>query len=164
MNLLEDLMKKQIRFVWYISALVLFLSVGIALNAQQTAPPTQAPDAQAQKPATPDQAQPSPTPSQTPSPTPDQAQPSQTPSQTPSPTPDQAGKSASGSQGESAQTAGAQSFTGTVAKSGGKYVFQDEASGNTYDIDHQDEVQKFEGKKVKVRGTLDASTKTIHVQ
>jgi outer membrane biosynthesis protein TonB len=147
MNFLEDLMRKQVRFVWYISALVLFLSVGIAFSAQQSAAPTQAPDAQAQKPATPDQ-----------------AQPSQTPSPAPSQTPDQAGKPASGAQGESAQPAGAQSFTGTVAKSGDKYVFQDEASGNTYDIDHQDEVQKFEGKKVKVRGTLDASTKTIHVQ
>lgn len=144
---LEDLMKKQIRFVWCISTLVLFLSVGIALNAQQTPPPTQPPDAQAQQPATPDQ-----------------AQPSQTPSQTPSPTPDKAEKPASSSQGDSAQPAAAQNFTGTVVKSGDKFMFQDEATGNTYDIDHQSEVQKFEGKKVKVRGTLDASTKMIHVQ
>jgi hypothetical protein len=153
MNFSEDLMKKQIRFVWYISALVLFLSVGIALSAQQTAPPAQAPDAQAQQPASSDQ-QPA---------SPDKVQPSPTPSQTPSQTPDQAGKPTSGSQSESAQPAGAQSFTGTVVKSNGKYVFQDEASGNTYDIDHQDEEQKFDGKKVKVHGTLDASTKTIHV-
>ena len=60
--------------------------------------------------------------------------------------------------------AAAQSFTGTVVKQGDKYVFQDAATGNTYDIDHQDEVQKFEGKKVKVRGTLDASGKMIHIQ
>jgi predicted lipid-binding transport protein (Tim44 family) len=139
-------MKKQTRSLWYITALVLFLSLGVALNAQTT-PQTQPPDAQAQQPATPDQ-----------------AQPSQEKSQTPSPTPDQAGKPASSAQGESAQAEGTQNFTGTVVKSNGKYVFQDEATGNTYDIDHQDELQKFEGKKVKVRGTLDANSKMIHVQ
>ena len=61
-------------------------------------------------------------------------------------------------------TAGeSQSFSGTVVKAGDKYVLQD-ASGKTYDIDHQDEVKKFDGKKVRVRGTLDQQTKTIHVQ
>jgi len=54
-------------------------------------------------------------------------------------------------------------FVGTIVKQGNKYVFQDSASGSTYDIDHQDEVKKFEGKKVRVRGTLDSSGK-IHVQ
>ena len=43
-------------------------------------------------------------------------------------------------------------------------MLQDEASGTTYDIYHQDEVQKFEGKRVKVKGTLDASGKMIHLQ
>ena len=38
-----------------------------------------------------------------------------------------------------------------------------ENSPAPYDIDHQDEVKKFEGKKVRVKGTLDASNK-IHVQ
>ena len=40
----------------------------------------------------------------------------------------------------------------------------DADSGKTYDIDHQDEVKQFEGKKVRVHGTLDASGKMIHVQ
>jgi Protein of unknown function (DUF5818) len=57
-----------------------------------------------------------------------------------------------------------QTFTGTVVKQGDKYVLQDAATGTTYDIDHQDEVKKFDGKKVRVHGTLDASTKMIHVQ
>ena len=43
-------------------------------------------------------------------------------------------------------------------------MLQDAATGTTYDIDHQDEVKKFDGKKVRVRGTLDASGKMIHVQ
>ena len=49
-------------------------------------------------------------------------------------------------------------------KSGDKYVFQEDTSNKVYDIDHQDEVQQFNGKKVRVRGTLDASGKMIHVQ
>jgi hypothetical protein len=53
---------------------------------------------------------------------------------------------------------------GTIVKSGDKYKFQDAASGNTYDIDHQDQVKQFEGKKVRVHGTLDESAKVIHVQ
>ena len=62
------------------------------------------------------------------------------------------------------QSGGASEFVGTVVKQGDKYMFQDAASGSTYDIDHQDEVKKFEGKKVRVRGTLDPNTKMIHVQ
>jgi hypothetical protein len=48
-------------------------------------------------------------------------------------------------------------------KQGNKFVLQD-ASGTTYDIDHQDEVSKFEGKRVRVHGTLDPSGKMIHLQ
>lgn len=59
---------------------------------------------------------------------------------------------------------GAAEFVGTIVKQGDKYVFQDAESGGTFDIDHQDEVKKFEGKKVRVHGTLDPNTKTIHVQ
>lgn len=135
-------MKKRVHSLWFIGALVLFLSVGV-LNAQNTTPQSQPPDQQAQQPSTADQ-----------------TQPSQTPSETPKQAPDQSGQAAP----DSAQPTAAQSFTGTVVKSGDKYVFQDEATGNTYDIDHQDEVQKFEGKKVKVRGTLDESGKMIHIQ
>jgi uncharacterized protein YdeI (BOF family) len=60
-------------------------------------------------------------------------------------------------------SAGTQVFTGTIVKSGDKYVFQD-SSGATYDIDAQDQVKQFEGKKVRVHGTLDPSGKMIHVQ
>ena len=37
-------------------------------------------------------------------------------------------------------------------------------SGKTYDIDHQDDVKKFEGKRVRVQGTLDPSGTSISVQ
>jgi hypothetical protein len=57
-----------------------------------------------------------------------------------------------------------QTFAGTVVKQGDKYVLKEEASGKTYDIDHQDEVKKFEGKRVKVQGTLDPSGTKIMVK
>jgi hypothetical protein len=67
-------------------------------------------------------------------------------------------------QPQASDSSGASEFIGTVVKQGNKYMFQDSASGQTYDIDHQEEVKKFEGKKVRVHGTLDENTKTIHVQ
>jgi hypothetical protein len=88
---------------------------------------------------------------------------SQRPGQQPQPgqTPDQSAQPAPDSQ---AQAGAVQVFSGTIVKSGDKYVLQDSASGNTYDIDAQDQVKQFEGKKVRVHGTLDASGKMIHVQ
>ena len=75
--------------------------------------------------------------------------------------PDQSGQ-APDSQAQSQP--GVQVFTGMIVKSGDKYVLQDSASNTTYDIDHQDEVKQYEGKKVRVHGTLDANGKMIHVQ
>jgi Protein of unknown function (DUF5818) len=63
----------------------------------------------------------------------------------------------------STQQPSGQTFSGTIMKSGDKYVLQDD-KGVTYDIDHQDVVKKFEGKKVRVVGTLDSTGKMIHVQ
>ena len=56
-----------------------------------------------------------------------------------------------------------QTFSGTVAKSGDKYVLKDD-TGKTYDIDHQDEVKKFDGKRVRVKGKLDDTGTKIQVQ
>lgn len=56
-----------------------------------------------------------------------------------------------------------QTFVGTVVKSGDKFVLQDTA-GKSWDIDHQELVKKFEGKQVRVTGTLDADGKTIHMK
>jgi hypothetical protein len=90
---------------------------------------------------------------------------SQRPGQQPQPgqTPDQSAQPAPDSQAQAGPGA-VQVFSGTIVKSGDKYVLQDSASGNTYDIDAQDQVKQFEGKKVRVHGTLDASGKMIHVQ
>ena len=126
-------MKRQLRSLGFFCALVLLLSAGIAVQAQQNTTPTRTTDPTAQQPATPPQT------------TPDQSRPAPDAQAQPS-------------------SAEGQNFTGTIVKSGDKYKFQDAASGNTYDIDHQEQVKEFEGKKVRVHGTLDESAKMIHVQ
>jgi len=56
-----------------------------------------------------------------------------------------------------------QTFSGKIAKAGGKYILKDTASKTMYLLDDQDQAKKFEGQEVKVSGTLDAQTKMIHV-
>ena len=56
-----------------------------------------------------------------------------------------------------------QSFTGTIVKSGGKLVLQAE-HGNTYDLDHQEDVRSFEGNRVSLQGRLEPKTKLIHLE
>jgi uncharacterized protein YdeI (BOF family) len=136
---------------------------GGLLQAQQTPPQTQQPMPETQQPPqqqpptqAPDQSGQQ-TPSQEQTPSAQQPSTQQPSSQTPSTQPPD-------SQAQSSDANGVQTFTGTVVKQGDKYVLQDAATGTTYDIDHQDEVKKFDGKKVRVHGTLDASTKMIHVQ
>jgi len=60
--------------------------------------------------------------------------------QQPGQTPDQSGQ-APDSQAQSQQS-GVQVFTGTIVKSGDKYVLQDSDSNTTYDIDAQDQVKQ----------------------
>jgi hypothetical protein len=112
-------------------------SLGTVAQAQQTTPNSQ------QTPAEP------PPPAQNQAP--QQAQP-----------PAQSGQTPAGQAGDSPSDG--HEFVGTIVKQGAKYMFQDSSTGQMYDIDHQDEVKKFDGKRVRVRGTLDAQTKTIHVQ
>jgi len=57
----------------------------------------------------------------------------------------------------------AQTFTGTVVRDGGQYVLRD-SSGQTYKLDNPDQAKQYEGKTVKVTGTLDQQAMTIHVQ
>jgi len=81
----------------------------------------------------------------------DQSAPQQQPSQS-QPSSD------TSSQASSAQ---ANSFMGTVAKEGDKYVLQ--SGGLSYQLDDQEKAKKFEGQQVTVNGDLDKSTKTIRV-
>ncbi len=135
------------------------VAFGGTLQAQQTPPQSQQPMPETQQP--PQQQAPTQAPDQTP--TTEQTPAPQQPSSQTTPPSGQATQP-SDSQAQSSDASGVQTFTGTVVKQGDKYVLQDAASGTSYDIDHQDEVKKFEGKKVRVHGTLDASGKMIHVQ
>ncbi len=47
---------------------------------------------------------------------------------------------------------------------GGKFVLQDTAKKITYQLDDQDKPKEFAGQKVKVTGTYDKATKTVHVE
>jgi hypothetical protein len=137
------------------------ISWGSALHAQTT-------------PSTPtDQTQPAPTPDTPPSqqtqqpapaPSPDTSSPDAAPTSQQPPsaqTPDQA--QAPDSKAGMPAASDSQTFSGTVVKSGDKYMLKDD-SGKTYDIDHQDEVKKFEGKRVRVQGKLDETGTKIQVK
>jgi outer membrane biosynthesis protein TonB len=159
-------------FIATLAIVLGMISSGSALHAQTT--PSATPDQQAQPApdSTPSQqtpqTQPTPSPEmppasqQTPtSQTPDTTAPAQT-QQTPDATRpesgakpgDAAGANAAGAAGDT------QTFSGTVVKQGDKYVLKDDA-GKTYDIDHQTDVAKFEGKRVRVQGSLDANGKIM---
>ncbi len=65
-----------------------------------------------------------------------------------------------------AQAAGTQAqeqtFEGKIMKKQGQYVFED-STGKSYMLDNQEKAKQFEGKKVKVKGTLTVVTNTIRV-
>jgi hypothetical protein len=48
-------------------------------------------------------------------------------------------------------------------KAGGKYVLYDRAAKTIYLLDDQQKPAQFAGKNVKVTGTLDKTTETLHV-
>jgi len=132
--------KTRFHFLSQLGAFALLIGIiswGGLLHAQQTTPDAQ----QSQQPT-------QPPPDQTAPPSRSQPDAKQAPPDAEAQSPDQTG---------------VQIFTGTVMKQGSKYMFQD-ASGAIYDVDHQAEVSKFEGKKVRIHGTLDPTTKMIHVQ
>src|ERR1700674_721653 len=58
----------------------------------------------------------------------------------------------------------AKTFTGTVLKSGDSFVLSDSVAKSRYILDDQDKVRRYEGKHVKVTGTIDVASNTIHVE
>ena len=56
----------------------------------------------------------------------------------------------------------AQTFTGTIVKDGGKYVLK-VSDSTSYQIDDQDKAKEYEGKQVKVSGSLDGKTNLLHI-
>lgn len=157
-------MKTRIQSLSFLATLAIALgmiAMGGTLYAQDA--PSTSPDRQAQQPSSsPDTTQTPPPQSQEPSTS--QSPSSQTQQQTPDTnrTPDTAAPSQAPSSANGAGT-DSQVFSGTVVKTGDKYMLKDD-SGHTYDIDHQDEVKKFEGKRVRVQGTLDPTGNKIMVK
>jgi Protein of unknown function (DUF5818) len=108
-----------------------------------------------QQPQQPEQDQPRQTP--TPDPTPE-TQPAQNP--TPS-QPSQPGQVPPAPEPQ-AQPSTAQVFTGVISRQAENYLLK-VSETISYKLDNQQEVQQYEGKRVRVTGTLDASINLIHV-
>jgi hypothetical protein len=62
-----------------------------------------------------------------------------------------------------AQQSTAQSVSGTIVKVGGKYVLET-PDNMAYQLDDQEKASQYEGKHVKITGTLDRSTGILHVK
>lgn len=137
-------MNKPNRFLMTLATSALFCGYVVSAGAQQT------PDQQT-SPSAPTAQQPNETPSQQPAP----------PAQAPNASPSQPSQTAPEAQAQTQESSG-QVFAGTVTKAGDKYVLQ-MADGTSYNLDHQDLVKKYEGKQVRVKGTLDQDGKTIHI-
>lgn len=55
-------------------------------------------------------------------------------------------------------------FSGTIMKKGDDFVLNDSAHKITYILDDAQKASQYEGKKVKVTGTVDVATNMIHVE
>jgi len=55
-------------------------------------------------------------------------------------------------------------FSGTIVKNGDTYVLSDAGTKTSYVLDDAQKASPYEGKKVKVTGTVDAAHNTIHVE
>jgi len=91
----------------------------------------------------------------TPEPTPD-TQPAQ------NPTPSQPGQPSGKNPEASKQASTAQAFVGMIDKQGDNFLLKISET-ISYKLDNQQEVQQYEGKRVRVTGTLDSSASLIHV-
>ena len=102
---------------------------------------------------------------QKPQPVPQQPQPIPAPdtkADQPTPSPDNRPDSKAQPEPD-AQQSTAQSVSGTIVKAGGKYVLQT-ADNMAYQLDDQEKASQYEGKHVKITGTLDRTTGILHVR
>jgi hypothetical protein len=127
----------------YIRASLLALTFGVATLGSAWAESSQSPQDTSPSAQQPSQTQPSQ--SQPSEAQPGQSQPSSTPGAQPSSTP------------------GSKEFMGTIVKDNGAFVLKDSSGSVSYKVDDESKVKDYEGKQVKVMGTLDSSSNTIHV-
>ena len=69
----------------------------------------------------------------------------------------------SGMMGKEGGPKTAKACTAACVKGGAKYVLYDPATKTTYQLDDQAKPEQFAGSKVKVMGSYDTASKTIHV-
>ncbi|PYV71558.1 MAG: hypothetical protein DMG97_15890 [Acidobacteria bacterium] len=140
-------------------ALVCFASLAIAQRSSDRSPFSS--DlvlwSYMQQPQQPEQEQPRQAPT-TPDPHPE-TQPAQNP--TPS-QPSQPNKGPSAPAESQSQASTAQIFTGIISKQSDNFLLK-VSETISYKLDNQQEVQQYEGKRVRVTGTLDSSINLIHV-
>lgn len=98
---------------------------------------------------------------QKPEPVPQPLPPPDKPVQPPAQTTDQQPAPPSKSQAQP-QPPAAQTFTGTVVKDAGRYILK-VTSTTVYQLDDQDKAKQYEGKQVKIEGTLDANGNSLHI-
>ena len=60
------------------------------------------------------------------------------------------------------QPPAAQTFTGTIVADGVRYVLK-VSSNSVYQLDDQERAKRYEGKQVKIVGTLDATGNSLHI-
>ncbi len=96
---------------------------------------------------------------QKPQPAPQPLPPRDTPIPQPDPSSDQQSKAPADQTGEARP---GQSFSGRVVKEGNEYVLR-MADNTTYQLDEQGGMDRYEDKRVRVVGTLDRASNTIHV-
>lgn len=94
----------------------------------------------------------------TPEPTPE-TEPAQnpTPAQPAQPQPEQ-----NSTQGSQSQSSTAQAFTGIISKEADSFILK-VSNDTSYKLDNAQQVQQYEGKRVRVTGVLDTSLNLIHV-
>ena len=104
---------------------------------------------------------------QKPQPVPQQPQPIPAPdtkADRPSPAPDSKPEPKGQQQAEpDSQQSTAQSVSGTIVEVGGKYVLET-PDNLAYQLDDQEKASQYEGKHVKITGTLDRTTGVLHVK
>jgi hypothetical protein len=55
-----------------------------------------------------------------------------------------------------------QTFTGTIAKDGGRYLLKISDSA-AYQVDNEEKLNSCEGRQVKIAGKLDAKNRVLHI-
>jgi hypothetical protein len=58
----------------------------------------------------------------------------------------------------------AKTYTGTILKSGGNFVLSESGTESMYLLDNHDMARPYEGKKVKITGTIDGASNLIHIE